>query len=427
METTIKKIDDGLIELSVRLDRGELETYVLNVEQQMGAGADIPGFRKGKAPQNLIRQHLNPEAVRQAALEISVSQSLAKAVQEKELDVAQSVKLDVKENAADHLLYTATLSIYPTVTVPDLQSVKVARRPITASEKEVQESIDVIRNMRARFEVKEAVAAMGDRVEVDFQVSMNGSVIEGGESKNHPLIIGGKNFMPGFEDQLVGMKAGDEKEFLLTAPGDYYHKKIAGKKLDFKVKVHLVQSVTLPEQNDEFAKGLGQFKDFQELRANVQKGIMREKEAQENQRVRLEALGKIAEAAKITPPVFLVQQQLDSMMDQFARDLQEKGLELPMHLAQIGKSEEDLRKDWEKDAQHQAQLVLALRAVARKQKISADPQELEAAVTNALQSLASRGQTDVQNLDAEKLRDRIEDRLIQEKTFEYIEKSCVTV
>lgn len=425
METKSKKIDDGIIELSVTLSKLELNGYVKEIEDEMLATVSVDGFRKGKAPQELARQKINKEEVREIALQAAISGSLKQIISEQNLDVAGTEKLKVKENTAEKLTYSVELKTYPNISLPDLSVIKVSTKPIEVSEKEVQEALDVVRNMRASFTVKETTAEKGDRVEVDFQVFLDGKLIEGGESRNHPLIIGGKSFIPGFEEQLIGLKANEEKEFSLVAPQDYYQKKIAGKKLDFKVKVTLVQSVHLPQADDEFAKTSGRFKNLKELNQNIADGLKEEKRAKERDRIRLEILDAIVAKANINPPKYLVEEQLESMIDSFDRDLHAKGLELPMYLANLGKKIEDLKKDWQPNAEKQTKIILVLRAFSRKEGIVIDEQEIENSVQVALQSVSASGQNDLQNIDMQELRGRIAERLLQEKTLQALEARCV--
>src|SRR3990167_10400697 len=174
--------------------------------------------------------------------------------------------------------------------------------------------MDTIRASRSILHDKDGIVQNGDRVEVDFEVRHNGQALEGGISKNHPLIIGGKNFMPGFEDNLLGMKKDEEKTFSLVSPKDYYVKKIAGQKLDFTVRINNIKSVEMPQVNDEFVRGLGNFQNLDQLIDNIRGGIMEEKRLKEKQRVRLEIINHIVNNSSIMAPEILLNQQLDSMI-----------------------------------------------------------------------------------------------------------------
>lgn len=424
MQSSVKKIDSGIIELTVELVKDELQGYVSSVEERIGQEVAIDGFRKGKAPKDLVKKHVGAGEVLQAALENALEDSLAKVIRERDLDVASSTNLAIKENTGDKLKYTVTLTVFPEVTLPDLAQIKVQEHPAEVQEHELKETLDVVRNMRATFSEKEDAVQEGDRVEADFKVMLDGKAIEGGESKNHPLIIGGKNFMPGFEDQLVGLKKGEEKSFSLVAPADYFQKDLAGKKLDFTVKVNLVQTVRLPDLDDAFAQGTGPFKNLDQLKHNIREGMLQEKVAKEKQRVHLEILDKIMGASQIETPAFLVKEQLDAMIDNFDSDLHAKGMELGMYLAHIGKTQDELRKDWQKNAEKQTKIVLILHAVVKANGLAVTELETDSAANQTVQDLVSRGQVDPASLNLKAIKESVADRLRNQKALEFLEKNC---
>jgi trigger factor len=263
-------------------------------------------------------------------------------------------------------------------------------------------------------------------VEVDFEVRENGTIIEGGESKNHPLVIGKNNFIPGFEDQLVGMKKGETKEFSLTAPQDFANKDVAGKKLDMKVTIQKIQEVKLPELNDALAQKLGKFDNIDQLILSVKDGLQQEKQEKESQRARLEVIDKLIEGAKLDISEAMIAEQLDVMVKNFDRDLHHHGMELSLYLAKLGKTQDDLRKDWKADAKRQAAMSLVLHAVAREKDIHVAPEEVNAALESMLHSALGSDGTLPQNIDIESLRRNLESRLATEKTLQYLEQTCVS-
>lgn len=424
METHIKKIEEGRVELTVELGRDELKGYIDRVQKEALANVQIDGFRKGKVPEHLGKDQLDASKVLQAALEEALEKSLAGAIEQEHLDVFKVSDLAIKENSAEKLQYTVAVTLFPNITLPDLAQFKVTRKTFEVDDKEITETLDVIRNSRSTFAPKQTAAETGDRVEVDFDVVMDGKPIEGGASKNHPLIIGGKNFIPGFEDQLAGMKNGEEKSFSLTAPADYYQKDLAGKKLDFKVTMKTVQSVLKPELNDEFAKTLGKFENVDQLKGGVREGIYEEKRQKEKQRVRLEVLDKIIAATEIKLPEAFIEEQLNAMLVNFEHDLTERGMEIGMYLAHIGKTQDDLRKEWRTEAERQAKIAFIIHRIARDKGIAVTDEEVNAALNQSVQALIARGQVDPSQLNLDKARQSIIDQLRNEKTLDFIEGVC---
>ena len=426
MNSNLKKLNNNQVKATIELNQEDLKSYINEAEDMLGGELDIKGFRRGKAPKELVRKHLGQEKIRALALEIAVDRILADVVRNNSLDIMETSQLSMEKNDTAQLKYSVVLDLFPQVELTDLNKVKVKRRDVDVADKEVEDALEVIRNSRASFvdKAEGETAENGDRVEVDFEVKRDGQVIEGGVSKNHPLIIGGRNFIPGFEDQLIGMKKDEERSFSLTAPEDYFYKDVAGKKLDFNVKLLDVKKVIKPEVNDDFVKSLGRFADLADLKKNVREGLVQEKSLKENQKLRLEILDDIIGRSKIEVPDNLLARQLDIMVSDFDNTLHEKGLELGLYLAKIGKTQEELKKEWTKDAQKQVKISLVLRRVAKDFNIKATPEEVEELTGQVIQSAIARGEVGQDDVDPVKIKENMESRIVNEKALEYIESHC---
>ncbi len=401
----------------------ELKSFIEKAESELGRDIEIDGFRKGKVPKELVRKHLDHKIVLNSALELAVRDSLANAVKEGEWDVLNVSGLNIKENTAERLCYSVLLTLFPDIKITDL-NFKVSKKDVTVEQSEIDSTIENIRVSRAKFISKEGPAENGDRVEVDFEVKSDGQVIEGGVSKNHPIILGKKSFIPGFEENIIGMSAKDKKDFSVVAPEDYFHKAIAGKKLDIHVEVQNIKKVELPEFNLDFLKSLGRFEDMAQLASNVREGLMEEKREKEKQRVRLEILDTVVSKSDITAPENMVQEQLDRMISDFDQDLHRSGMELGPYLAHVGKNVDDLKKEWRSKAEQQVKIILVIHKVARDQKIAATPEELEPAMNEAIQASMFRDQMQKGSIDVEKLKDAIATQIINEKTLQFLEDYC---
>lgn len=426
MQSNFKKLNNSQVKTTIELGKEDLQKYINKAEDIMGGNLEIKGFRKGKAPKEILSKHLDKEKVRALALEIALEASLSDVIKENGFDVMNTSQLSIENNDSVQLKYSIILDLFPEVELADLDNIKVKRQDVKVEEKEVEDALETIKNSRASFIDKKnnESAEEGDRVEVDFEVKTDGRIIEGGISKNHPIIIGGKGFIPGFEDQLAGMKKGDEKSFSLTAPEDYSYKEIAGKKLDFVVKMNDIKKVVRPEANDDFARSLGRFADLAELKESVKENLTQGKSMEKNQKLRLEILENIISHSKIEIPDNLLNKQLDIMVSDFDRTLHEKGLELGLYLSRIGKTQEELKKDWTKDAEKQVKISLILRRLSKNFKIEASQEEVEEMAGQAIQSAISNGETTPADIDPVKLKESIELRIVNEKTLEYIESHC---
>lgn len=425
MKHNLKKLNNNQVKAIVELDREDLQRYLNKAESMLGSNLDIKGFRKGKAPKELLKKHLDQEQVRALALEIAVEESLSDVIKGDSLDVLDTSQLSVESNDPAQFRYSILLDLFPDVELADLSKIKVKRQDVKVEEKEVDDAVETIKNSRASFIGKDdsETAGEGDRVEVDFEVKKDNQIIEGGISKNHPLIIGGRSFIPGFEDQLVGMKKGEEKSFSLTAPEDYFYKDIAGKNLDFKVKVNDVKKVIRPEINDDFARSLGRFAGLSELRASLREGLTQEKKIKESHKLRLEILDNIIDRSEIEVPEGLLNKQLDIMVSDFDHTLHGKGLELGLYLARIGKTQEELKNDWTKDAVKQVKTSLILRKLAKELNIQATQEEVQELAGQVVQSAIASGSGEA-DIDPAKIKENIASRIVNEKALEYIESHC---
>jgi len=424
MHITTKESDPYTVVATVALDAAEVQEYLRKAREALAGEVTVQGFRKGKAPTNIAGREVGDRVAREAALETALSESFTRAVQERGWDVARTEGLKVTKNDDSGLAYDITVRLWPAVPLVDLATIRVPRKSVEVTPKELDEALDTILNMRATFLDKTGPATEGDRVEVDFDASVGGVPVEGGSSRNHPLVIGGKSFMPGFEEQLIGLVAGTEKGFSLTAPEDYYEPKIAGKTVDFKVVMRRVQSVLKPAADDAFAQSLGRFRTIGELRDSLKDGIAGEKEAKEKQRLHLAILDAIIAASEIPVPAAMVADELDDMVHRFGHDLRDRGLELGMYLAKLGKTEEQLRKDWQQEAERQVRIMLVLRQTSRDNGIGVPSEELEAALRDTVAALIRTGQATEDQVDPERLRTALAERLLRDKVLGFLEQRC---
>ena len=422
MEHSIKKLEQNKYELTVEVGHDDLKRYIQTAEDRLAQQVKIDGFRQGKVPKDRIKKEIGEEVILEEGLNIALQDSLAKTLEKEKIEVIKVSDLKIKENSLSKLLYSVELLVFPPIKIGDLAGFKVQKKQISVDRKEINDAIEFIRISHSKFIPKNKQVEKGDRVEIDFEVTSNGLPIEGGVSKNHPVVVGDNKFIPGFEDQILGMKAEEEKNFSLTAPKDYFHKAVAGKELDFKVKVIKVEEVQKPDLNDEFAKTLGRFKNLHSLECNVSEGILDEKKNKEQQRLRLEILSAILAKSKIELPEHMIDERLNEMVLKFDNDLHLKGMELSMYLTHLNKNEDDLRKDWRPEAEKQVAYTLILKKVAKDNNIKPTPEELEETTNNLVQALVARGQTNPEDINLENIREMASAELTNEKIFDFLEK-----
>lgn len=405
--------------------------YAAETEKRLAKEIKVEGFRPGKAPKEMVRKQLGEQAIKKEAFNLAIQLSLAKALAEQKLDILDQSDFKVKENSAERLIFTVNLLVFPEVKLGPYQDLNIKKNSVVVTEAEINEVLGDIVKSRTTLKDVDRPAKLGDRVEVDFEVRDQGVLIEGGKSENHPVILGENKFIPGFEEQLVGLKAGEGKEFSLTAPADYYQKAVAGKELTFHITLKKVNEMAIPKVDDELARMLGRFASKDDLLANIRDGLTLEKEAKEKERLRLALLKQVAEKTKVEIPAVLVEKRLSAMIQGFDNELHQKGMELGLYLAHIKKTQDDLKRDWRGRAEEQVKLDLIAGAIAKEEKLHISDDEVAQELQAVLQQYMASSSPDggpgpgpemLQNIDPEQLKNRIRSVLLNEKVFEFLEK-----
>lgn len=425
----IKKLPKSLIEFEVTIAWADWEKYLDKAAAEVSEEIKIPGFRPGKAPRNLVEQKVGLGILLNNAAEKAVQKSYVDFLTKEKLDVIGAPKVEIEELAAEKdLVYKATVAVMPVVAVKDSYKKEIkkinedfAGKPTEASDEEVKKELEQLANSRVKLVTVNRAVAKGDSAEVDFSVMIDGKTIEGGESKNHPLVIGNGVFIPGFEDKLVGMVSGEEKEFELAFPADYHKKDLAGKNATFKVKINLVQERQTPEIDDEFAKSMGSFENLEALRKNLKEGIEHENKHKSDEAKRTQYLDKIVENTEVDLPEVMIEEEIKKMLLEFEQQIRSMGMDLDQYLGQLKKERKDLEKDWQPQAVKRVKSALALREIVKLEEIKVEAADIEAEMNKTVQYYKSVKDFD-KNIDMERLYSYTKGMLENEEVFKVLEK-----
>jgi len=301
------------------------------------------------------------------------------------------------------------------VELANYKGITIKKNKSRVEKDEVDKSLDYLQKSRAKTITVKKPAQKGNRVEIDFEVRHADVKIENGTSRNHPVILGDNRFLPGFEDQLEGMSAGEEKEFSLKVPGNWLDKRVADKNLDCKVKMNLVQERIIPELNDEFAKSLGNFASLESLKKNINEGMLEEKELKEKQRMQMELIEKIASESKMEIPSVLIDEELERMIAEFKFSISSFGLDFETYLKEIKKTIDELKKEWRKQAENRVRISTCLKAIAVKENIEVRDEEIEEKINEELKNYP----------DIEQTKKDIDPKLLREYTGEVLRNEKV--
>ncbi len=399
MDVKSNKISSNQVEFEIEIPIPQMGTYFDLAASELSKDMKVDGFRPGKIPADIVEKEKGSQKLYDHAANLAIQKTLPKAILEHKIEVVGQPDLVVTQIARGNpMKYKAKFWTIPEIELVDYKGLKVKKKEIKVEDKEVNKSLEYLQNSRAKSITVNRPAKKGDRVEVDFN-----------ENKNCPLVLGDGRFDPDFEKEIEGMKVGEEKDISLT-----------DKKLDFKVKLKLVQERDIPKLSDEFAKSLGEFKSLEDLKKNVKQSLIQEKEAREKERIRIELVEKVAQDSKMDISEALIDIELDKMINELQQSTMSMGLEFDKYLQQIKKTVEELKKEWREQAEKRVKIGLVLKAIAEKEKIEANEKDIEEKVSEQLKHYSNTEEAK-KNIDISALKEYAKGIIRNEKVFQLLE------
>ncbi|MEW5320854.1 trigger factor [Geobacillus thermoleovorans] len=379
--------------MSVKWEKLEGNEGVLTVEvdaEKVNEGLDaafkkvvknitLPGFRKGKVPRVLFEKRFGVEALYQDALDILLPEAYAKAVEEAGIEPVSMPEIDIEQmEKGKSLIFKAKVTVKPEVKLGQYKGLEVEKMDATVTDEDVENELKRLQENYAELVVKEdGTVENGDTAVIDFEGFVDGEPFEGGKAENYSLEIGSGTFIPGFEEQLVGMKAGEEKEIQVTFPEEYHAKQLAGKPATFKVKVHEVKAKQLPALDDEFAKDVDEeVETLDELKAKIRARLEEAKKNEAETALRNAVVEKAAANAEMDIPEVMIKNETDRMLREFDQRLQMQGLNLQLYYQFSGQDEAALREQMREDAEKRVRAALTLEAIAKAENIEVTDEEV---------------------------------------------------
>jgi trigger factor len=422
MDFTIKELAKSQLEINFVLTPEDLKPYLEQALNDIARNASVAGYRPGKAPANLIKDKVDPVALLEEGAEKAIRDIWPKTAEEQQIDGVGTPKVEITKIVPNNNLeFRVTVDILPKIELPDLKSVlsPLGKERISSKveKKEIEDSLNWLADSRAITTKVERGAQEGDSVNVNFKTFNEGKELTESQADNYPLVLGKGHFLEGFEKELIGLKAGEEKNFSVIAPTDYWEENLRGKKLDFQVKVNEVSERKLPLVDDEFAKTLGKFENLETLKKSIEDGIRGEKDRAEGERLRVLILKNISDQVKLDVPKSLIEGELNAMIHNLRHQCEDHGLSFEDYLKQLKKTEEEMRKDLSVGASSKAKADLILRAISKEQKFSANEDEINVAVAELLHSMGG----EISELNNEEVKLYAKEMVIRRKTWDYLE------
>ncbi|HAA5675175.1 TPA_asm: trigger factor [Listeria monocytogenes] len=350
---------------------------------------NVPGFRKGKVPRQIFNQRFGEEAIFQDALDILLPEVYSAAIDEAGIDPVDTPQVNIESmEKGETWVLTAEVTVKPEVKLGDYKGLEVEKRETELTTEELEAELKQLQERQAELVVKEdAPAENGDTVILDFEGFKDGVAFEGGQAENHSLELGSGQFIPGFEEKLVGLKAGDEADIELTFPEEYHAEDLAGQPVVFKVKLHEIKTKEVPALDDELAKDIDEeVETLDELKEKISKRLQEAKEESVAQAKQEEVIAKAVENAEVDIPHAMVHHEADHLMNHFAQDLQAQGLTPELYYQFTGQTEEAMHAQMEKDAEKRVKMNLVLEAIAEAENI----EPTEEAIDEEISTLAEK-------------------------------------
>lgn len=422
MKASWEKTEKNRGVLTVEADEQSVAEALNQAFKKVVKQVNVPGFRKGKVPRVIFERHFGVESLYQDALDILLPQAYEEAIEETGITPVDRPDIDIEQlEKGKSLIFKATVTVKPEVKLGQYRDLEVPEKDFSVSDEAVDEEIDRMRKQQGELEVVEDEPVQeGDTVIIDFTGYVDGEPFDGGSAEKYTLEVGTGTFIPGFEDQLVGMTVDEERDINVTFPEDYNATQLAGKDAVFKVKLHEIKRLNLPELDDEFAQDVSEFDTLEELKADVRKRLEENKEKEKEEYIRDELVKLASENAEVEVPHVMIHHEMDHMLQHFEQQLSFQGLNLEMYRQFTGQSEEEIKEKFHEDAEQKVRSSLVLEAIAKEENIEVTEEDIEAELTRLAEEMEREVEDIKKLIQAQGGTEALEDQLKTRKTIDLL-------
>ena len=414
-----EKLEKSQVALTIEVGAAEFEAAVEKAYQKMRRKINVPGFRPGKAPRKMIERMYGAEVFFEEAINIAFPEAYEAAVEQEKLQVVGYPAVEmVGEVTKDGFTFKATAPVYPEVTLGEYKGLKAEKPEVKVTAADVDERLKTLADRNTRLVSVDREAKSGDTAVIDFEGFLNGKPFEGGKGENHNLELGSGSFVPGFEDQVIGMKAGEEKDIDITFP-ENYHEDLAGKAVVFKVKVHEVKEKEVPEMDDEFAKDVSEFDTLKDLKADLKKKITEERQKDADRAFEENLMNQVAENITADIPDVMVENQARQYLDNFKAQISRQ-FPYEEYKKMTGMDDEKLLADAREPALRQVKMDLAVAAIIKAENIEASDEDVEA----EYKKMAEQFGMDVDMVKKYLVKEQVQDQLLSQKAVAVVVDSA---
>ena len=357
-----------------KFDEGMKKVYAKSAKY-----ISIPGFRKGKAPMAIVEKHYGPEVFYEDTFNEIVPEEYERELKENNIEAVSRPEIEVKQmGKGQDLIFTAIVQTKPEVKLGKYKGIQLKKIEYNVTDEDIEHELGHMADRNSRLvTVEDRPVESGDTTVIDFEGFVDGVAFEGGKAENHELVIGSNTFIPGFEDQIIGMKTGEEKDINVKFPEEYFSEELKGKDATFKVKLHEIKKKELPELNDDFAKDTSEFDTLDELKASIKEKLESENANKAKYETEDAAIKAVSDATEVEIPSGMIETEIDNMVRDIETRLSYQGMKLDQYLEMMGKSMEDFRKEYEEQAKTSVKTRLTLEAIEKAEKIEPSDEEVD--------------------------------------------------
>lgn len=411
------------VKLELTVEAQKFSDAIQKVYFQSAKYFNIPGFRKGKAPMNIVEKYYGKEIFYEDAFNEVAPEVLEEAVKENNIEIVSRPDIDVTQiGKGKDLIFTAVFQTKPEVELGKYKGIEIPKIEYTVSDEDINHELGHMQEHNSRLiSVEDRPVEKGDIAVIDFEGFVDGVAFEGGKAENHELEIGSNTFIPGFEDQIIGMKIDEEKDINVKFPDEYFSKDLAGKDATFKVKLHEIKKKELPELDDEFAKDVSEFDTLEELKKSIKDKIEKDNEQKQKYETEDAVIKAVCENIKVDIPSGMIESETEDMLKNIETRLSYQGLKLDQYLQIMGKTAEEVKKEYEPQAIEAVKSRLMLEAVVKAEKIEATEDEI---VEKVKEMAKNYGKSDEELLKNENLRNYIKSGIETEKALDFLVKNA---
>lgn len=417
-----EKLEKSRVALTIETSAEEFEAAVNKAYLKMRGKINVPGFRVGKAPRKIIEKMYGAEVFYEEAVNIILPDAYEAAVKEQELEVVGYPQVELESCTKDGVVFKCTVAVYPEVKLGQYKGLEAPKAEVKVVAADVNARLKEMADRNSRLVSVERAVKKGDTADIDFEGFDNGVAFDGGKGENFDLEIGSGSFVPGFEDQLIGMKAGEEKDIDITFP-ENYTPELAGKPVVFHVKVNEVKEKQVPAIDDEFAKDVSEFDTLKDLKADIKKKLTAERTESAQRAFEDVLMAKVAEGIEADIPEEMVELQAERMMEQFKQQLASQGIPFDQYLKMTNTAEADFRKQAQGPAADQVKMDLAVEAIIKAEGLEASDEDVE----SEMKSVAEKYGMDLDTVKKYLRPEDVKEQVIREKVVKLVADSAVAV